>query len=118
MPATTPQQVLENVMAPLLLIAAVKARAEAINKIFQWSITGPNGGDWVVDCTVGNVAIRQELNGSAKVTYTCTDEDFMKMASGRLKPSAAVTSGQLQISGDMGISWEYPKIFPAFDINA
>ena len=53
----TPQQIFEDQIARRLSDPAQQASAKEIDAIYQFHVTGDNGGDWVVDlqaCEVSN----------------------------------------------------------------
>ncbi len=89
--------------------------ASGLNCIFQFEISGPQGGDW-------NVAVKDqkcEVNSGKVDTPTTTmkisDEDYIKMLTKELDPMTAFSGGRLKIEGDLakaqvlGTLFEEPK---------
>src|SRR5512135_1078282 len=75
-----------------------------INAVYQFNISGPNGGQWSVDCTQPGGAISTGTSAVAKCTVTATDADFLNVVNGKLNPQMAFMSGKLKIQGDMGLA--------------
>jgi putative sterol carrier protein len=81
-----------------------------INAIYQFNISGPNGGQWSVDCTQPGGAIAAGTSGAAKCTVVATDADFLAIVNGKLNPQMAFMSGKLKIQGDMGLAMKLQQI--------
>jgi putative sterol carrier protein len=81
-----------------------------INAIYQFNISGPNGGQWSVDCTQPGGAIAPGTAAGAKCTVAATDADFLAIVNGKLNPQMAFMSGKLKIQGDMGLAMKLQQI--------
>ena len=81
-----------------------------INAVYQFNISGPNGGQWSVDCTQPGGAIAPGTSAAAKCTVQCTDGDFLNIVNGKLNPQMAFMSGKLKIQGDMGLAMKLQQI--------
>lgn len=85
--------------------------AKDINAVVHFNITGNAGGAWTVDLTKGSDWVQTGLHGEPKMTITCTDEDFVKIRSGALKPQAAAMTGKLKFKPmDMGLAMKLGKL--------
>jgi len=91
--------------------AFVPEAAKGADVVFQFSISGPGGGEWVA--TIKDATIKVEEGKADKPTTTIkmADEDFLKLLSGELDGMKAYTSGKLKIGGDMMKSQLIGKIF-------
>ena len=80
--------------------------------VFQYHISGPGGGDWIV--AVKEEACKIEAGTSDKPTCTLKigDSDFIDLVQGKLNPMQAYTSGKLKIEGDIMKSQLIEKLFP------
>lgn len=83
---------------------------QKINAVYQFNISGPNGGHWSVDCTTPEGKITEGQAPNAKCTVTATDLDFMNIVNGKLNPQMAFMSGKLKIQGDMGLAMKLQQI--------
>ncbi len=81
-----------------------------INAVYQFNISGPDGGQWAVDCTKPGGAISSGAAATAKCTVNCTDADFLNIVNGKLNPQMAFMSGKLRIQGDMGLAMKLQQI--------
>lgn len=81
-----------------------------INAVYQFNISGPDGGAWSVDCTAPGGAISAGSSEAARCTVAMTDADFINVVNGKLNPQMAFMSGKLKIQGDMGLAMKLQQI--------
>jgi putative sterol carrier protein len=81
-----------------------------IGAIYQFNISGPNGGQWAVDCTAPGGAVVAGQAAGAKCTVSCADADFLNIVNGKLNAQMAFMSGKLKIQGDMGLAMKLQQI--------
>lgn len=81
-----------------------------INALYQFNISGPEGGSWSVDCTAPGGKITAGTASSARCTVAATDKDFLSIVNGKLNPQMAFMSGKLRIQGDMGLAMKLQQI--------
>ncbi len=81
--------------------AFVTEAAEGIDVVFQFCITGTDGGDW--SCTVHESActVTPGIHAHPTCTLRMNDRDFLSMMNGQLASVQAFTSGKLKIEGDL-----------------
>jgi 3-hydroxy-3-methylglutaryl CoA synthase/NAD(P)-dependent dehydrogenase (short-subunit alcohol dehydrogenase family)/putative sterol carrier protein len=81
---------------------AFKAEAsEGTDLVMQFSISGPNGGEW--NLTVKDKACAFEKGVAPKpvCTVKVSDTDFVDLMTGKLNPMQAFSSGKIAADGDM-----------------
>ena len=83
---------------------------QKINAVYQFDISGPDGGSWSVDCTQAGGRISAGKVAGAKCTVAATDSDFLAIVNGKLNPQMAFMSGKLKIQGDMGLAMKLQQI--------
>ena len=108
MPDLTPkvifeEKILENVKSKPDVIAK-------INSIYQFILSGPDGGSWYVDLTKPGGEVKAGENPGAKCTISMTDADFVALVSGKLNSQMAFMTGKLKIKGDMGLALKLQNI--------
>ena len=86
-------------------------KAAGVDAVFQYTISGPGGGDWTV--TVKDQKCTVETGKAAKATCTLkiAAPDFVRMIKGELPPMQAFTTGKLAIDGDVMKSQLIGKLF-------
>src|SRR6184192_248027 len=84
--------------------------AKAVNSVYEFNITGDNGGVWTVDLTKEPGSVAAGSTGAAKCTVTAATADFMNIVSGKMNPQMAFMSGKLKIKGDMGLAMKLQKV--------
>ncbi|XP_037654168.1 hydroxysteroid dehydrogenase-like protein 2 [Choloepus didactylus] len=79
--------------------------------IYQFELSGEDGGTWFLDLKSkgGNVGYG-EPSDRADVVMSMSTEDFVKMFSGKLKPTMAFMSGKLKIKGNMSLAIKLEKL--------
>ncbi|MDP8254701.1 MAG: SCP2 sterol-binding domain-containing protein [Candidatus Alcyoniella australis] len=85
-------------------------KTAGMNAVYQFNITGDNGGSWFVDLTVDPSAVGEGTSDKANCTITCTDGDFVNIVSGKLNGQMAFMTGKLKIAGDMGLAMKLQKV--------
>jgi putative sterol carrier protein len=83
---------------------------QKINAIYQFNISGPDGGAWTVDCTAPGGRIAAGSSPDARCTVSATDLDFLNIVNGKLNAQMAFMSGKLKIQGDMGLAMKLQQI--------
>jgi putative sterol carrier protein len=79
--------------------------------VFQYIISGANGGNW--SCVIRNqsCAVASGRHDMPTCTLKMSDADFLDMMNGKLKSMLAYTSGKLKIEGDIMKSQLIEKLF-------
>ncbi|MEZ4576777.1 MAG: SCP2 sterol-binding domain-containing protein [Desulfobacterales bacterium] len=82
-----------------------------MDAVFQYHISGPDGGEW--NCTVknGTCTIHQGTHDKPTCTLKIAASDFVDMIGGVLPAMQAYTSGKLKIEGDVMKSQLIEKLF-------
>jgi len=88
------------------------AAASNMNKTLQWNISGDEAVVYAL--TIADGACQLIKGGVEKpdVTFSLTDQNWLKMADGKLDPQSAFFSGALKVTGDIGLALKVPQLFP------
>jgi putative sterol carrier protein len=81
-----------------------------INAVYQFNISGPNGGAWSIDCTAPGGAVKEGTAANARCTVAMVDADFLNVVNGKLNPQMAFMSGKLKIQGDISLAMKLQQI--------
>jgi 3-hydroxy-3-methylglutaryl CoA synthase/NAD(P)-dependent dehydrogenase (short-subunit alcohol dehydrogenase family)/putative sterol carrier protein len=85
--------------------------AKGVDVVFQYNISGKNGGEWMITVKDGSCKVESGKAAKATCTLNISDADFVDMISGKLDPMQAFTSGKLTIDGDVMKSQLIGKLF-------
>ena len=108
MPVSSVKEVFERHM-PAKLQSKPDVVAK-INAIYQFNISGPDGGSWSVDCTQPGGKVEAGSAPNAKCTVVAVDNDFLNIVNGKLNAQMAFMSGKIRIQGDMGLALKLQQI--------
>mgnify|MGYP001187422299 CR=1 FL=1 len=85
-------------------------KVAGINAVYQFNVTGDNGGTYYVDLTGDAPAVGAGSADNANCTITVADSDFVNLVTGKLNGQMAFMTGKLKIAGDMGLAMKLQKI--------
>ncbi|CAA3016120.1 non-specific lipid-transfer -like 1 [Olea europaea subsp. europaea] len=96
---------------------AGKKLVEKIGLVYQINIApkkiGFNEKSFVVDLKKGEVKEGPYEDGKPDATFSFTDDDFLKVASGKMNPQIAFMRGAMKIKGSLSAAQKFtPDIFP------
>jgi len=75
-----------------------------VNAVYQFNISGPEGGTWWVDATKSGGAVGTGENPGAKCVINMADSDFVDLVNGKLNAQTAFFTGKIKIQGDAGLA--------------
>ncbi|NWR22650.1 HSDL2 protein, partial [Calcarius ornatus] len=79
--------------------------------VFQFELSGDGGGTWYIDLkTKGGSAGFGKPPVTADVVMSMSSADFVKMFTGKLKPTLAFMTGRLRIKGNMALAIKLEKM--------
>jgi putative sterol carrier protein len=84
------------------LAAKSPASLAASDGVYQFHLTGDDGGDWALVIEEGTPRLEEGTVGQAGVAITIAAQDFKELVAGRLNAMTAFMSGKLQVAGNMG----------------
>ena len=86
--------------------------ATGLDLVFQFHITGDQGGDWNVTVKEGACKIETGVHTSPSVSLTMADQDWLAMCNGTLNGMTAFMTGKLKASGDIMAAQRIQSLFP------
>ncbi len=85
-------------------------KAKSINAVYQFNITGDQGGTWTVDLASDPPTVSEGESGKAQCTITIADQDWLGLLAGKLNGQQLFMSGKLKIAGDMSLAMKLQKV--------
>lgn len=104
----TPKQIFEEQIAKRLTHPEHQEKAKEIDAIYQFNVTGDNGGNWIVD--LKTCAVAAGTNDEADCTVTVSDEDFVNLVKGEVAGPQLFMTGRLQVAGNMGLAMKLTQV--------
>jgi putative sterol carrier protein len=84
--------------------------AEKIAAVFQFEVTGAEGGSWFVDLSTPGGRVAAGTSPDAKCTIGMKDADLLAMVNGKLSPQMAFMTGKIKIKGDYGLAMKLQQV--------
>ncbi|KAM8962223.1 hydroxysteroid dehydrogenase-like protein 2 [Pelodytes ibericus] len=79
--------------------------------VFQFVLSGAEEGKWYLDLKNDKGGVgKGEPSFKADVIMSMDSDDFIKMFTGKLKPTIAFMGGKLKIKGDIGLAMKLEKL--------
>jgi putative sterol carrier protein len=85
--------------------------AKTLDAVFQFDISGENGGNWNVIIKDGTCQVNQGKHSGPTVTLTMSEETWLAMVNKQLNGMQAFMSGKLKVSGDIMLAQRIPDLF-------
>ena len=85
--------------------------AQGLNAVFQFEITGNDGGNWNVVVKDGTCEIVEGTHDAPTVTLTMSDETWLGMINKQINGMQAFMGGQLKAVGDIMLAQRIEQLF-------
>ena len=85
--------------------------ASGVDLVFQFNISGSNGGNWFAVVKDEKCEVKEGAHDSPTTSLDMSDEDFIKMVTGEASAMSLFTGGKLKIGGDVMKSQLFEKLF-------
>jgi putative sterol carrier protein len=86
--------------------------AQGLDAVFQFEITGDDGGNWSVIIKDGTCQVQEGTHESPSVTLTMSAETWLGMVNKEINGIQAFMNGQLKASGDIMLAQRIEQLFP------
>jgi putative sterol carrier protein len=85
-------------------------KVKGMNAVYQWDITGNEGGKWHVILQNDDVQVGDGQADNPNITLTLESQNFMDLISGKLNGQMAFLTGKLKIQGDMTLAMKLQSL--------
>jgi len=96
----------------LLPVSLDRDAAEDVTVIYQFDLSGDQGGQYSVQVKDGACTVQTGVHADPQVTISMAGEDCLKLLNGKLNVPASVMTGRLRVSGDIGLAMQLKSLFP------
>jgi putative sterol carrier protein len=86
-------------------------KAGNTNATINFDLSGDQGGKWWVKIADATATTGKGEAESPNLTLLADANDFVRIISGTLDPTAAFMQGKLKIKGDMGLAIKFQSLF-------
>jgi putative sterol carrier protein len=100
MEATTPKEFFEKILPNKFK----PAKAAGIDVIVQVTITGTNGGDWIVTIKNQELKVEPGVNPSPNLQLKMTEKDYLDLINGKISAEKAFFSGKVHFKGNIALA--------------
>lgn len=86
--------------------------AQGLTAIFQYEITGENGGSWNVVVKDGACQVNEGVHASPSVTLTMSGDTWLGIVNKQTNGMQAFMTGKLKASGNIMLAQRIEQLFP------
>ena len=86
------------------LKAADPAKMKEVGAVYQFELTGEDGGVFHVKVEDGKPEVVEAAHNAPNITITIATADFNAMLDGKLNATSAFMAGKLKIKGDISLA--------------
>ncbi len=86
-------------------------KAEGVNAVIQYHLTGEGGGDWVVRIADGTCTVEEGVAENPTLTLKMDANDYVDLITGKLDGMTAFMTGKLQLEGDFTLATRLQSFF-------
>lgn len=87
------------------------SKAEGVDAIFQFNLTGDNGGQYWVKVADKQADVHEGTHDDPTMVITSTADDYIALVNGELNPMTAFMQGKVKVKGDMGLALKLQAMF-------
>ena len=100
MEARTPQEFFDEILPRRFK----PENAKGIDVTVQVNISGPKGGDWMVEIRNQKLTVSKGNHPSPKLAIGMTDADFLDLVNDKLSTQKAFFTGKIKFKGDVALA--------------
>lgn len=86
-------------------------KAEGVEAVVQYHLSGDQGGDWVVRIEDGECTVEEGTVDDPTLTLRADAEDYVKVVTGEMNGMTAFAQGKLKLKGDISLAMKLQNFF-------
>lgn len=86
-------------------------KAEGVDAVIQYHLTGEGGGDWVVRIEDGECEVERGTAEAPNLTLTSEADDYLGIFTGQYNAMQAFMQGKIKLAGDLNLAMKLPEYF-------
>ena len=86
-------------------------KAEGVDAVIQYNLSGDQGGDWIVTIREGACTTEKGTAENPKLTLIADATDYVNVVTGKLNPMSAFAEGKVKLKGDLGLAMKLMNFF-------
>lgn len=91
--------------------AFMPAKAEGVDAVIQYHLSGEEGGDWVVTIRDQQCTVEEGTTENPTMTLEADAQDYKDVILGQLDPMAAFMQQKLRLKGNLNMALGLTKYF-------
>lgn len=100
MQTSTPKDFFENILPKRFN----PDKASGIDVVVQVSITGNNGGEWIVTIKDQKLSVDEGQHPSPNLVLKMAEKDYLDLVNGKISAEKAFFSGKIQFKGSLPLA--------------
>jgi putative sterol carrier protein len=96
---------------PTMCERFIPTKAEGLNAIIQFDLSGDNGGLYWLRISDGKCESGEGQAENPKMTLKALADDYFAVVTGAMNPMQAFMSGKIKIQGDMSLAMKLQTMF-------
>lgn len=93
------------------LIQSRAAKLKSIDAIYEFQISGADGGLWYLDLKSDPIGFGEGTHPDTDCTVVMKDKHFVKLINGEMNPKLAFLTGKLKVTGNMALALKLSTLF-------
>ena len=86
-------------------------KAEGVEAVIQYHLSGPEAGDWVVTIGDGQCVVERGTTEKATMTLRADSQDYKDIILGKLDPMTAFMQQKVKLTGNLNMALGLTKYF-------
>jgi putative sterol carrier protein len=91
--------------------AFVPEKAEGVEAVVQYHLSGEEAGDWIVRIADGQCAVEKGVAEDPNLVLRAESQDYLDILTGKLNAMSAFAGGKLKLKGDLNLAMKLMNFF-------